>query len=68
MPVVEELLRNNEEYARGFDKSGLPARPARKLAVLACMDARLDVQQVLGLADGDAHVIRNAGERSPTTL
>lgn len=61
MSVTDRLLRNNEEYAASFDKSGLPAPPARKVAVLACMDARLDVHKILGLEEGDAHVIRNAG-------
>ena len=59
--ATEQLIRNNEGYARSFDKEGLPARPAKKLAVLACMDARVDVHKILGLEDGDAHVIRNAG-------
>ena len=59
--VVDDLLRNNERYAVSFDKSDLPLPPARKLAVVACMDARLDPHRVLGLEDGDAHVIRNAG-------
>lgn len=59
--VVDELIENNEVYARGFEKPNLPVAPARKLAVLACMDARLDPHKILGLEDGDAHVIRNAG-------
>ena len=61
MSTTDELLRNAEEYAAGFDKGDLPLPPARKVAVVACMDARLDPQKVLGLAEGDAHVIRNAG-------
>src|SRR5437868_13512441 len=61
MSVTDELLKNNEAYARSFDKGDLPMPPARKLAVLACMDARLDVHKILGLDEGDAHVIRNAG-------
>jgi carbonic anhydrase len=59
--VTDDLLRNNEEYARGFDKGDLPLPPAKGVAVVACMDARLDVHGMLGLELGDAHVIRNAG-------
>ena len=61
MSVTDELLGNAQSYADGFDKGPLPLPPARKVAVVACMDARLDPQKVLGLAEGDAHVIRNAG-------
>src|SRR3954469_12271710 len=61
MTVTDELLRNNEAYATSFDKGELPLPPAKKLAVVACMDARLDVAAILGLEPGDAHVIRNAG-------
>jgi carbonic anhydrase len=61
MSVTDELLGNARRYADGFDKGDLPLPPARKVAVVACMDARLDPQKVLGLAEGDAHVIRNAG-------
>src|SRR2546429_4272701 len=61
MSVTDDLLKNNQAYARSFDKGNLPLPPARKLAVLACMDARLDVHNILGLKEGDAHVIRNAG-------
>jgi carbonic anhydrase len=59
--VTDELLRNNEEYAANFDNSDLPMPPAKKVAVVACMDARLIPTRALGLAEGDAHVIRNAG-------
>jgi carbonic anhydrase len=59
--TTDELLANNRDYAASFDKGDLPAPPARKLAVVACMDARLNVYSVLGLHEGDAHVIRNAG-------
>jgi carbonic anhydrase len=59
--TTEELLRNAEAYAAGFDKGDLPLPPARKIAVLACMDARLNPYGLLGLHEGDAHVIRNAG-------
>src|SRR6202022_2309337 len=61
MSATNEALRNNETYARGFDKGQLPLPPANKLAVVACMDARLHVSKILGLNEGDAHVIRNAG-------
>jgi carbonic anhydrase len=60
MTVTDQLLENNEKYAAGFD-GPLPLPPAKHLAVLACMDARLDVHDLLGLEEGDAHVIRNAG-------
>jgi carbonic anhydrase len=61
MSVTDDLLRNNEAYAESFDKGDLPLPPAKKVAVVACMDARLDVHGLLGLELGDAHVIRNAG-------
>jgi carbonic anhydrase len=61
MSVTDELLANNERYAEGFDKGELPLPPARGLAVVACMDARLHVSKLLGLEEGDAHIIRNAG-------
>jgi carbonic anhydrase len=57
----QRALAENERYATQFDRSGLPLAPGRKLAVLACMDARLTVEDVLGLRTGDAHIIRNAG-------
>jgi carbonic anhydrase len=61
MSVTDELVANNETYSARFDKGDLPLPPAKKVAVLACMDARLDPARVLGLEEGDAHVIRNAG-------
>ncbi|MFG1879620.1 beta-class carbonic anhydrase [Sphaerisporangium sp. NPDC049003] len=61
MSVTDELLANAERYAGAFDKGHLPLPPAKGVAVLACMDARLNVYGLLGLAEGDAHVIRNAG-------
>ncbi|HYV16807.1 MAG TPA: carbonic anhydrase [Conexibacter sp.] len=61
MSITDELLRNNEAYVANFTPSGLTARPARALAIVACMDARLDLFQALGLDVGDAHLIRNAG-------
>jgi carbonic anhydrase len=59
--ATDNLLDNNAAYVSTFDTGDLPLPPARKLAVLACMDARLDPAKVLGLDEGDAHVIRNAG-------
>jgi carbonic anhydrase len=61
MSVTDQLLENNQAYAAEFTKGDLPLPPATKVAVLACMDARLDVHKILGLQEGDAHVIRNAG-------
>jgi len=63
MPTDEytRALAENERYTAQFDRSALPLPPGRKLAVLACMDARLTVEDVLGLRTGDAHIIRNAG-------
>jgi carbonic anhydrase len=58
---TDQLLANAREYEAGFDKGDLPLPPGRKVAVLACMDARLNPYGVLGLQEGDAHVIRNAG-------
>src|ERR1700756_3257445 len=61
MTVTDELLANNAAYAEAFDKGDLPLPPGRQVAVVACMDARLNVYGALGLQEGDAHVIRNAG-------
>ena len=61
MSATDELLANNEAYAASFEKGTLPMPPARKVAIVACMDARLNVYSALGLQEGDAHVIRNAG-------
>jgi carbonic anhydrase len=61
MSVTDELLRNAASYAEGFDRGDLPIPPAKRVAVVACMDARLDPYALLGLGEGDAHVIRNAG-------
>lgn len=68
MTVVDEFLQANERYAANFTKGDLPLPPGRKVAVLACMDARLDPARVLGLEEGDAHVIRNAGGRAADAL
>ncbi len=61
MSATDEFLNNNEAYAAEFSKGDLPMPPAKKTAVVACMDARLHVAGALGLEEGDAHVIRNAG-------
>ncbi len=61
MTAIDELLANAAAYAEGFDKGDLPLPPARRLAIVACMDARLAPFALLGLQEGDAHVIRNAG-------
>ena len=60
-PQLARALAENDRYAAQFDRSSLPLPPGRKLAVLACMDARLTVEDALGLRTGDAHIIRNAG-------
>ena len=60
-PNTRELLASNAVFAQGFDDAGMPAAPARRLAVVACMDARIDVLRILGLRAGEAHIIRNAG-------
>jgi carbonic anhydrase len=61
MSVTDELLQNAEKYAADFDRGSLPLPPAKRVAVVACMDARLNPYGLLGLSEGDAHVIRNAG-------
>ena len=61
MSVIDEVIEANKRYAERFDLGHLPVFPARKLAIVACMDARLTVEQALGLKTGDAHIIRNAG-------
>lgn len=61
MTVTDELLQNAKRYAEGFDRGDLPLPPGKRVAVLACMDARVNPYGLLGLTEGDAHVIRNAG-------
>ena len=61
MSTTDELLKNNERYANSFDKGDLPTPPAKQIAIVTCMDARLSPYVMLGLSEGDAHVIRNAG-------
>lgn len=68
MARVDEVRTANEKYASGFTKGDLPMPPGRKLAVVACMDARLDPARAFGLEEGDAHVIRNAGGRAADAL
>lgn len=68
MSVSDELLQANNKYAKTFDRGDLPMPPARRLAVVTCMDARIIPSRQLGLEEGDAHVIRNAGGRARDAL
>ncbi len=68
MATVQEFLKANEAYASTFHKGDLAMPPARHVAVLVCMDARVDPARALGLEEGDAHVIRNAGGRAADAL
>jgi carbonic anhydrase len=61
MSATDELLANNAAYVAAFQEGDLPLSPAKKVAIIACMDARLNIYGALGLNEGDAHVIRNAG-------
>ena len=61
MSATDDLIKNAEAYADGFDKGDLPLPPAKRVAIVACMDARLNPYALLGLQEGDAHLIRNAG-------
>ena len=61
MSAIDDFLSNNAKYAAGFSKGDLALPPSKKIAVVACMDARLETGALLGLAEGEAHVIRNAG-------
>jgi carbonic anhydrase len=61
MSATDDLLQNAESYAQQFDAGDLPRPPARKLAIISCMDARINLYALLGLEDGDAHIMRNAG-------
>ncbi len=60
MSVIDDVLKSNEKYAQNF-RNGFSKPPARKLAIVACMDARMSIEPMLGLKTGDAHIIRNAG-------
>jgi carbonic anhydrase len=68
MSNVDDFKRANERYAAAFTKDTLTGTPARKIAIVACMDARLDPAKFLGLEEGDAHVIRNAGGRAADAI
>lgn len=68
MSVIDEFKQANGQYAAQFQKGNLPMPPARKVAIVTCMDARLDPARFLGLEEGDAHVIRNAGGRAEDAL
>jgi carbonic anhydrase len=68
MSASDELIQANAEYAKTFDRGDLPMPPARRLAVVTCMDARIDPARAFGLQEGDAHVIRNAGGRAREAL
>lgn len=61
MSETDHLLAANARYAETFDKGGLPTPPAKRVAIVTCMDARIDVGRMLGTEEGDAHIIRNAG-------
>jgi carbonic anhydrase len=61
MSTTDDLLENARAYAGSFDRGGLPMPPAKKVAVLSCMDARVIPSRILGLSEGDAHIIKNAG-------
>jgi len=61
LSAIDTFIGNNANYAAEFSKGDLPLPPAKKIAIVACMDARLDMGALLGLEEGDAHVIRNAG-------
>ncbi|HSE83502.1 MAG TPA: carbonic anhydrase [Thermodesulfobacteriota bacterium] len=61
MGATDEILKANEKYAKNFQLGDLPKPPSRKLAIIACMDARVTVEELAGLKTGDAHIIRNAG-------
>jgi carbonic anhydrase len=61
LSVIDTYLENNAKYADGFSKAGLASSPAGEIAIVVCMDARLNVGALLGISEGDAHVLRNAG-------
>ncbi len=68
MSTIDELVQANQEYAETFDRGELPMPPRRRLAIVTCMDARIIPSRALGLEEGDAHVIRNAGGRAKDAL
>lgn len=61
MSAIDELVANNRKYVASFDHAGLDVEPSRKLVIVTCMDSRLDLFSLLGLEDGEAHMLRNAG-------
>lgn len=63
MAVIDDILKANAAYAAGFNQASLPMPPGRKVAIITCMDARIETGRAFGLKEGDAHVIRNAGGR-----
>ena len=68
MSAMDDLLEANEAYAKTFDLADLPIPPARRLAIVTCMDARILPSRAFGLVEGDAHIIRNAGGRAREAL
>ena len=68
MSAIDDLLRANAAYAERFDRGSLPMPPARHLAIITCMDARIVPARAFGISEGDAHVIRNAGGRAQDAL
>jgi carbonic anhydrase len=68
MSAIDDLVQANAEYARTFNRGNLPIPPARKLAIVTCMDARILPSRAFGLEEGDAHIIRNAGGRAREAL
>ncbi len=68
MAVIDELVHANKRYSDGFARGDLPLPPARHVAIVVCMDARIDPARALGLEEGDAHVIRNAGGQAREAL
>ena len=68
MPEIDNFIKAAGKRSEGFSKGNLGARPTRQIAIVACMDSRFSVSEMLGLCEGDAHVIRNAGGRAPEAL
>jgi carbonic anhydrase len=66
--AIDDMLATNQKYAAGFTKASLPMPPGKKLAIVTCMDARINTHSAFGLEEGDAHVIRNAGGRIPDAV
>jgi len=68
MAVIDDILKANADYAADFNQASLPMPPGRKVAIVTCMDARIETGRAFGLKEGDAHVIRNAGGRVSEAL